>query len=153
VAHVAIKASPGAMALCDRRNPRDEMQAHVSLYHWTAVALLRGTARIVDGDTETAVKDPALIAFQGRVDAVRDPSLASDAAEVTLTMTDGTTLACRIEHARGSTSRPMTDAELDGKCLALAEPVIGRERAGSVMERCRNIAALADAGDVARAAA
>jgi len=39
-------------------------QAHVSLHHWTAVAFIRGTARIVDMDTETAVKDPALISIQ-----------------------------------------------------------------------------------------
>src|SRR6185312_3631922 len=88
IAHVAIKASAGAMALCDRRTPRDEMEAHVSLYHWAAVAILRGTARMVDADTEIAVRDPAVVAFRGRVDAAADQSLASDAAAVTLTMTD-----------------------------------------------------------------
>ena len=153
IAHVAIKASAGAMALCDRRTPRDEMEAHVSLYHWAAVAILRGTARMVDADTETAVRDPAVVAFRGRVDAAADQSLASDAAAVTLTMTDGTTLSCQIDHARGSLARPMTDAELDEKCLALAEPVIGMARARAIIERCRNIAVLPDAGDVPRAAA
>ena len=43
---VRIKASPGAMALCDRRNPQNELQAHVSLYHWTAATLIHGVARI-----------------------------------------------------------------------------------------------------------
>src|SRR4051812_47577976 len=67
IASVAIQASPGAMALCDNRDPKTEMQAHVSLHHWTAVAFIRGTARIIDMDTETAVKDPALMAFQNKV--------------------------------------------------------------------------------------
>jgi hypothetical protein len=49
-ASVAIAASPGAMALCHNRNPKDEMQAHVSLHHWIAVAFIRGTARIEDMD-------------------------------------------------------------------------------------------------------
>jgi 2-methylcitrate dehydratase PrpD len=50
VASVAIAASPGAMALCNNRNPKDEMQARVSLHHWIAVAFIRGTARIQDMD-------------------------------------------------------------------------------------------------------
>ncbi len=57
IASVAIQASPDAMALCNNRNPKDELQAHVSLHHWTAVALIRGTARIKDMDTETAVAE------------------------------------------------------------------------------------------------
>ncbi|MBV9248404.1 MAG: MmgE/PrpD family protein [Acetobacteraceae bacterium] len=64
IASVAIKASPGAMALCNRRNPKDELEAHVSLHHWCAVAFTRGTARVQDMDTDTAVTDPALMTFQ-----------------------------------------------------------------------------------------
>ena len=40
IVSVAIQASPGAMALCNNRDPKDEMQAHVSLHHWTAVAFM-----------------------------------------------------------------------------------------------------------------
>src|SRR3954470_15187665 len=51
IAAVSIAASPGAMALCNNPAPKDEMQAHVSLHHRTAVALVRGTARVADMDT------------------------------------------------------------------------------------------------------
>lgn len=153
IARVDIRASPGAMALCNNRNPKDEMQAHVSLHHWTAVAFIRGTARIQDMDTETAVKDPALMAFQDRVEATLDPAIAADAAVVTLTLTDGTTLSCRIEHGIGSATRPMTDAELEAKFRDLAEPVVGPARAGELIGKTWGIAALADAGDLSRAAA
>ena len=73
-----IKASPGAMALCDRRNPSNELQAHVSLYHWTAAVLIRGTARIEELQDPT-VHDPAVIAFQDKVTTERDDSLRADA--------------------------------------------------------------------------
>src|SRR6202790_920422 len=86
IARVAIQASPGAMALCNNRDPKDEMQAHVSLHHWTALAFIRGTARIQDMDTETAVKDPALMAFQRKVEATLNPALAGDQTEVTIIM-------------------------------------------------------------------
>jgi 2-methylcitrate dehydratase PrpD len=153
IARVDVGASAGAMALCNNRNPKDELQAHVSLHHWVAVAFLRGTARIVDMDTETAVRDPSLMAFQDRVEATLDPALAHDAAIVTLTMTDGTTHREHIPHARGSATRPMTNDELTAKFRDLGEPVIGAQRTAEVMARAWAIADAPDAGDLARALA
>jgi 2-methylcitrate dehydratase PrpD len=153
ITSVAIQASPGTMALCNNRNPKDEMQAHVSLHHWTAVCLIRGTARIVDMDTETAVRDPALMAFQAKVEATLDPSLASDAAIVTITLRDGRTHTCRIEHGIGSAARPMTNAELEEKFAGMAVPVIGEERTRTLMRRCWEIGSLPDAAELARLAA
>jgi len=153
IANVAIQASPGAMALCNNRNPEDEMQAHVSLHHWTAVALIRGTARIKDMETETAVKDPALMAFQSKVEATLNPALAADQTEVTITMTDGATHVCRIEHGIGSKLNPMSNADLERKFFGLAEPVVGAARAQELIGKTWDVARLSDAGDLARAAA
>ena len=152
IGSVAIAASPGAMALCNNRNPKDEMQAHVSLHHWAAVAFIRGTARIQDMNTETAVKDPMLMAFQDRVEAALDPSVAADAAEVTVTLTDGARHTCRIDHGIGSAARPMTDDELETKFAGMAVPVLGEKRTRALMDLCWNLADLPDAGDLARAA-
>jgi 2-methylcitrate dehydratase PrpD len=153
IASVAIQASPGAMALCNNRNPKDEMQAHVSLHHWTAVALIRGTARIKDMETESAVKDPALMAFQSKVEATLNPALAADQTEVTITMTDGAKLFCRIEHGIGSKLNPMSNADLERKFFGLAEPVVGAARTRELIEKTWKVMALADAGELARAAA
>ncbi len=153
IASVAIQASPGAMALCNNPNPKDEMQAHVSLHHWTAVAFIRGTARIKDMDTETAVKDPALMAFQRKVEATLNPALAADQTEVTITMNDGSKHTCRIEHGIGSKLNPMSDADLERKFFGLAEPVKGEARARELIAKTWNVRQLADAGDLARAAA
>jgi 2-methylcitrate dehydratase PrpD len=153
IAGVAIQASPGAMALCNNRDPKDEMQAHVSLHHWVAVALIRGTARIQDMDTETAVKDPALMAFQSKIEATLNPALAADQTEVTITMTDGTKHSCRIEHGIGSRVNPMSDADLERKFFGLAEPVIGAVRAQEMIGRMWGVEGAADAGELARAAA
>jgi 2-methylcitrate dehydratase PrpD len=153
IASVAIQASPGAMALCNNRNPQDEMQAHVSLHHWTAVALIRGTARIKDMETETAVKDPALMAFQSKVEATLNPALAADQTEVTITMNDGATHVCRIEHGIGSKLNPMSNGDLERKFFGLAEPLIGAVRSRELIAQTWNLSALADAGALARAAA
>ena len=150
---VAIQASPGAMALCNNRDPQDEMQAHVSLHHWTAVSFIRGTVRIEDMDTETAVKDPALRAFQRRVEAVLDASLPSDAAVVTITLRDGTRHTCHIAHGVGSVTRPMTNAQLEEKFAGLANPVIGEARTQALMRQCWDLARLPDAAVIAALAA
>jgi 2-methylcitrate dehydratase PrpD len=141
------------MALCNNRDPKDEMQAHVSLHHWTAVALIRGTARVIDMDTETAVRDPALMAFQCKVEATLNPAFAGDQTEVAITMADGRRYVRRIEHAIGSKLNPMSDADLEQKFLGLAEPVVGAVRARELIEKTWGVTALHDAGELARAAA
>jgi 2-methylcitrate dehydratase PrpD len=129
------------------------MQAHVSLHHWTAVCFIRGTTRIEDMDTDTAVRDPALMAFQGKVEATLDPSLASDAAVVTITLRDGTSHVCRVDHAIGSAARPMTRPRLEEKFAGMAVPVIGEARTRRLMERCWQLADLPDAAEIAVLAA
>ncbi|HVZ09503.1 MmgE/PrpD family protein [Rhodopila sp.] len=153
IVSVAVRASPGAMALCNNRNPMDELQAHVSLHHWVAVAFIRGTARVQDMDTLTAVRDPALTGFQDRVEAMQDDALAADAAVVTITLRDGRVLTSRIDHGIGSASRPMTNAELETKFATMAEPVIGEARTATLMRACWDLPALADAAELARLAA
>jgi hypothetical protein len=150
---VAIAASPGAMSLCNNRDPRDEMQAHVSLHHWAAVAFIRGTARVQDMDTETAVKDPALMSFQSRIEATLDPDRTADSAVVTVTLTDGTQRTHHIEHGIGSAARPMTDQELEVKFAGMATPVLGNARTQALMRQCWDLPTVSDAGDLARAAA
>lgn len=150
---VAVGASPGAMALCNNRSPKTEMQAAVSLHHWVAVALIRGTAGVADMHPETAVRDAALMAFQDRVEATLDPALASDAAAVTLTMDDGSRLSVRIDHGIGSAAVPMTNPQLEAKFTALAEPVLGVERTRALMRQCWTVETMPDAGELARAAA
>jgi 2-methylcitrate dehydratase PrpD len=141
------------MALCNNRDPKDEMQAHVSLHHWVAVTFIRGTARIQDMDTETAVRDPALMAFQSKVEATLNPAIAADQTEVTITMTDGTKHVCRIEHGIGSKLNPMSDADLERKFAGLAEPVVGATRTRELIRKTWDVGGLADAGELARAAA
>jgi 2-methylcitrate dehydratase PrpD len=104
-------------------------------------------------DTETAVKDPELMAFQAKVEATLNPRIATDQTEVTLTMTDGTRHFCRIEHGIGSKLNPMSNADLERKFTALAEPVVGVARTRELIEKSWNVTSLPDAGELAWAAA
>ncbi|MBV9248403.1 MAG: hypothetical protein JO227_04035 [Acetobacteraceae bacterium] len=87
------------------------------------------------------------------MNAELEPTLAADAAEVTVTMTEGARHTCRITHCTGSASRPMTDAELERKFTGLSEPVLGTLRTREVVEKTWAVEGLPDVGDLARAAA
>jgi 2-methylcitrate dehydratase PrpD len=153
IAAVSVKVSPKALALTDRRHPKNNLEARVSLHHWVAVCFIRGTARIADMDTNSAVLEPTVAQFQDRVVTVGDDTIATDGAEVTVRLQDGRSLVSRVEHCIGSASRPMTDSELEQKFTGLAEAVIGPVRTRDVIEMSWGVERLTDVGALARAAA
>ena len=60
---------------------------------------------------------------------------------------------CRIEHGIGSKLNPMSDADLERKFAGLAEPVVGATRTRELIRKTWDVGGLADAGELARAAA
>ncbi len=152
VARIDVKASPGGMALCNRRHPQDEFQAHVSLHHWIASALIKGTTGI-EVLSLPFVHDPATVAFQDRIHATEDPSKGGDATELTVSLIGGGTRYCRIDHGIGSASNPMTDAQLEAKFRGQSDPALGAERTARLIAACWGIDELADAGEIGRGAA
>jgi 2-methylcitrate dehydratase PrpD len=153
IAAVSVRVAPETLALTDRRHPKSRLESRVSLYHWVAVAFIRGTARIEDMDTNTAVLDPAIAGFQDRIETVSDATIAPDGAEVTVRLKDGRSLVSRVEHCVGSASRPMSDSDLEQKFTGLAEAVIGPLRTRDVLEMTWGVERLPDVGALARAAA
>jgi len=152
IAAVSVRVGPKALALTDRRHPKNNLEARVSLQHWVAVAFIRGTARIEDMATSVVV-DPTIARFQDRVETVADDAIATDAAEVTVRRQDGRSLVSRVEHCVGSASRPMSDSDLEQKFTGLAEAVIGPARTREVLEMSWGVERLPDVGALARAAA
>ena len=150
---VTVRVSPKALALTDRRHPKNGLQARVSLYHWVAIAFIRGTARIQDMDTNGAVLEPAIARFQDRIETVGDEAIETDGAKVTVSLRDGRSLVSRVEHCIGSAANPMTDADLEQKFNGLAETVIGPQRTREVLAMCWEVENVPDAGALARAAA
>lgn len=153
IASVSVRVAPKALALTDRRHPKNGLEARVSLQHWVAVALIRGTARIEDMDTDGAVLEPTIVRFQDKVETVGDDAMATDGAEVIVKLQDGRSLVGRVEHCIGSASRPMSDSDLEQKFIGLAEAVIGPLRSRQVLDMCWGVERLPDVGALARAAA
>ncbi|MSP05661.1 MAG: MmgE/PrpD family protein [Acetobacteraceae bacterium] len=151
VARIDVKASPGGMALCNRRHPKDEFEAHVSLHHWIASALIKGTTGI-EVLSLPYVLDPVTDDFQDRIHATEDVSRGGDSTELTVYLRGGGTRVCDIAHGIGSASNPMTNAQLETKFRGQSVPALGAERTEKLIAACWGIDDQADAGAIARGA-
>ncbi|MEI9806237.1 MAG: MmgE/PrpD family protein [Pseudolabrys sp.] len=151
IEEVLIKVNPVTLTLTDRRHPVDALAAQVSLYHWAAVAFLNGSATLAALD-EVVLQDPRIRNLRDRIKVTTDPSIAADAAEVTIRARNGREHHHRIEHGVGSVSRPMTDEDLRRKFRELCGPHLGAERAERLLTASNALTDLSDVGLLARMA-
>jgi 2-methylcitrate dehydratase PrpD len=148
---VALRVHPLVLELTGKTQPQTGLEGKFSVFHAASVALIEGAG----GErqfSDRAVRDPAVIDLRRRVGATVDPTLATDAATVTLTLADGRVVEKRIEHAIGSLARPMTDADLEAKFSGLAEASLGADRTRRLLDLCWRVGALDDVAAVAEAA-
>jgi 2-methylcitrate dehydratase PrpD len=144
IARIDLIVHPLVLELTGKKAPRTGLEGKFSVYHACAAGILFGQA----GEAEFAdavVARPDVVALRDRICASADATVAEDAADITVTCTDGRRLHLAVPHAIGSLERPMTDADLERKFHGLVDPVLGVARAGQLIGAC---ASLARAGDV-----
>ena len=150
VERVELTVNPNVIELTGKKTPQDGLEGKFSVYHAAAIALIEGAA----GErqfSDRAVRDPVVVALRGRVVAAPDPSIREEQVRVAILMKDGRRLEKSIEHAIGSLERPMSDAALEAKFAGLAEGILPADRTRRLMDLCRHVDDLPDAGALARA--
>jgi 2-methylcitrate dehydratase PrpD len=138
VDQVVLHVPESAMLLTGRKDPTDGNKAGTSIYHWAAASLLHNAAGLAQNATE-CVLDPRVIALRERVVASADPALAADAARADIHLRDGRILSGRVDHARGSVSRPLTDDELSEKFLGQARLALTEKVSSDLLHRAWHI--------------
>jgi 2-methylcitrate dehydratase len=118
--------------------PTSRETADHSLPYIVAVALADGVVTDQQFSTER-MRDPELLALVGRVQVRRHRELSGlypDAVGniVTIRLRGGRTLTQRVDHASGHAKNPMTDAAVEVKFRAQANPVLGAERAEALLQ-------------------
>ena len=117
----------GARTTDNRSMPDINMQYMVS------VMLLDGTATLEAAHDEKRMNDPKVLEMRKRVELKGDDDLQKALPRrggiVELTLRDGRTLRHHTPDVRGTPQNPMTRDEVDEKCFALIEPLLGRARA------------------------
>ena len=135
------------LSLTGKIDPQTGLEGKFSIYHCIAVGLIQGAA----GEKQFAdavVRDPVVVGVRKRVTVRTDPAVKSERCDLTVRLKDGRVLTRHIENAVGSLEKPMSDAALDAKFADLAEGVLPRDRARRLMEMCRGVEGLKDAGAI-----
>ncbi len=143
IARIDLNVHPLVLELTGKTSPRTGLEGKFSVYHACAAGVLFGQA----GEAEFAdavVARPDVIALRERIRATADATIAEDAADITVTCTDGRRLHLAVAHAIGSLERPMTDADLERKFHGLVDPVLGAARAAQLIDACAALARTAD---------
>lgn len=119
VARVAIRGNPLLLQRTDRADVATGREAQVSLQHAVAAALVQGKAGL-DQFTDACVNDPAVADLRRRIEVASDPAISTIAAEMEFWTTDGRHDRVATQAARGSSSNPMKDSEIEDKLRAEA---------------------------------
>ncbi len=140
VERIELKVHSLVLELTGKKEPADGLAAKFSVYHGCAAGLLFGRAGEPEFDDAIVTRDD-VVALRRKVVVSVDDSIDEASADVTATLRDGRCVHVFVEHAIGSLQRPMSDGALEAKFHALADPVLGAERAA------RLIAALWQTGE------
>ena len=133
IATVDVHVEPAHLKVCNILEPNTGLEVKFSLAHTSALAAFDiDTAAIQTYSDETA-RRPELVAFRKRVEVHADGQ-GQTAADVTLTLTSGETLASRQDVGVPARDLATQQARLQRKYLSLATPVIGPERAARLYD-------------------
>ena len=146
VSTIEIVGHPHVLSVTGTLAPVTGLQSKFSIYHSAAAAFIDGAAQARQYTDQRAL-DPAVIALRQKVKVTVDASFRKDQAQAFM-MAGGKRYEAIIEHASGMAENPMSDAAIEAKFLANAEPVIGRARALSVVERVWKLDELKDVGEL-----
>ena len=152
IARIDLVVDPLVLELTGKRTPQTGLEGKFSVYHSCAAAIIYGAA----GENEygdAIVRDQRVITLRDKVEAVAKDDIAEDEAYLTVTLNDGRVLKKHVEHAIGSLERPMSEADLVAKFDGLVAGVLPAERANALRGLCWKLETLADAAELARAAA
>lgn len=127
----------------DRPGVTSGRASQVCAQHAVAVSLLRGRAGLAEF-SDDAVQDPAVQSLGQRLSFKDDDSYQIDAATVSLHFNSGDPVRMHIEHARGSVSHPLSDADLEHKFTELSARHLNPQQARALMDDIWNIEQLQD---------
>jgi 2-methylcitrate dehydratase PrpD len=150
IAKVHLRTHPLVLELTGRKSPKTELEGKFSVYHSASVALLHG-----DGSptafTDEIVNDAEVVALRGKIEAEANALCHSAEVEITVTLTDGSTVTKHIERALGSAEMPLTDAQLDAKFSRQSTLVVGPDITANILKMAWALDTLPDVGAIAKA--
>lgn len=147
---VELTVHPVVLDVMGVLDPATGLEGKFSAPHCFAVGLLDGAAGL-EQYTDARVRAPDVTALRDRVRLQPDDAVARGAAVALVTTADGRQLTVEVPHATGSAERPMTDAQLRAKAIALVRPVLD-ERSAQLVDIAFRLDDLDDLAELTAAA-
>lgn len=137
IASVHLGVYQATLDIAPHVEPQTADQARFSLHYMVASALVHGSVRLSAFEPDR-LNDLATRALMQRIAKSLDPEVdagfpARRAARVEITLHDGRRLSHLQPDRKGDPELPLSDADLEGKLLELAEPVIGDAAARALL--------------------
>ncbi len=123
IERIDVHSYDDALRFCDRPLPADEAQARFSIQHALAAWLVWGEPQL-DHYADASLTDAAVAALRPLVHLHADAKLqalypAQYAANVTVTLRDGSMLAAKLHDTRGDPARPLAPEGVRAKARML----------------------------------
>jgi 2-methylcitrate dehydratase PrpD len=143
VKSIVVRVAHTEARVVDNREMPD-----ICLQHMAAVMLLDKTASFQAAHDVARMRDPAVLAVRAKVQLVGDDALEklepARVAIVEITLNDGTVLTNRVNAVRGTADNPMPTSEVVTKARDLMEPVLGKAKAGRLIDAIMGIEEVGD---------
>src|SRR5690606_15207263 len=133
-----LRVHPLVLELTGKKEPTDGLQGKFSVYHGCAVGLIFGRASEDEYADEIVLRED-VVATRRKVNAIVEESIDEAAVEAVATLTDGSQIALRVDHAIGSLERPMSNQDLEDKFSAMNNPILGEAQTRKLMDICWNL--------------
>jgi len=122
--------------------------ASINLQHLVAILVLDGDVTFAAAHDEARMDADDIKAVKSRIELFPDPDLPRRKPVIEITTIDGKTLEHATPAVRGTPDNPMTRDEVEAKALDLISPIIGDEKARTLIDQVRNIEAVKNARDL-----
>jgi 2-methylcitrate dehydratase len=124
----------------EKWRPTTRETADHSLPYCVAVALVDGKVTLASFDDDH-LRDEALLGLVQKIEVKANPTLDMKYPDgipnlIRIHTKDGRVLEHEVTYPRGHAGNPMTDAEVESKFRALAEPLLGASRISEILDRC-----------------
>jgi 2-methylcitrate dehydratase PrpD len=143
IASISVSTYRAALNVTGNLNPVTAFEAKFSMAYVISHALLYGSVRLNAFDA-SRLQDPVIRRVMKKVALHEDVALTDTfpgqrAANVTITLIDGTALSHFSPYRRGDPELPLSDTELDDKFTELVAPVIGQSNAAQLRHQIWNL--------------
>jgi 2-methylcitrate dehydratase PrpD len=143
IEQISIGTYRAALEVAGYESPATPAEARFSVKYTVASALVHGSVRLAAFEP-ARMNDVATRALMKKITLTLDPELdaafpGQRAARVEIRLRDGRVLSWLQPFRKGDPEAPLSDRELEQKYRELADPVLGSEAAGALLEKLHRL--------------